>query len=133
MRLAEVERELLKLAKTYGYDDVNFTTQAAGRDHGRLTISAFMHGDPSVGVPDGEDTFHYKLETQYTDDEPEMPRGYAVELLGQIDFDHKGTVESVTKHLRPVQDDETRVLALDLGNIAARKLFHEVYFDGGKL
>lgn len=128
MRLARIEEELLKIAKTYDYADINFTTDNVGRDHIRLVVIAFAPGENSVGIPDAQDSFVYDLRTQHEQDGHGMPTGYAVELLGQLDTNHTGTVESITKHLRPIEDDEIRQCALALGNRAAGLLFNNDYF-----
>ena len=129
MRLAEVEKAMLKLAKTYDYEDIDFTTEAVGKDHVRLTISAFASGDPSVGIPDTTDTFVYKLTTRYANasdkDNSQVPTGYAPELMGQHErVQGKSGVWSTEE----VKDDELRVFARDIGNIAAGMLFNEVFY-----
>lgn len=119
MRLAEIEKDLLKLAKTYDYADINFTTEDVGRNRIKLVIIAFAPGDNSVGIPDTQDSFVYKLTTRYADD---MPTGYSVELMGQLVSKMYGN------RVEPIADEEIRVCALDLGGIAARLLFQNDYY-----
>lgn len=127
-RLARIEQELLKLAKEYEYRDINFTTDNVSRDQIKLVIIAFAPGDSSVGIPDAQDSFVYVLRTQYAkqterfEDAAGMPTGYSVELRGQIGNLMYGD------RIVPIEDDDIRVCARDLGNIAARLLFNNDFF-----
>lgn len=129
MRLAETEKAMLELAKTYDYQDIDFTTEEVSRGRIKLCITAFMGGDPSVGIPDGYDSFVYDLNTQYANDESGMPTGYSCELLGQREAKPGREMYNIID----IVDDDIRVCAKDLGNIAARRLFNEVHYEGGKL
>lgn len=137
-RLARIEEALLKLAKTYDYQDIDFTTEEVSSGRIKLCITAFMGGDPSVGIPDSNDSFVYDLNTQYANEgdtrgdrrnRGSMPTGYACELMGQREAKPGREMYNIID----IADEDIRVCAKDLGNIAARMLFNEVHYEGGKL